>query len=99
MEESINQNNKSLLEKIIPYILIIGVLALGYFAFLKFQEASKNTNVLPAVDMGTVQINVDTEFLNSNAFTQLKFIPDSNVFDEITGDVPKGRDDPFAPVK
>ncbi|HNY36095.1 MAG TPA: hypothetical protein PLD14_00470 [Candidatus Pacearchaeota archaeon] len=99
MEESINQKNKSALEKIAPYILVVGVIILGYFAFLKFKVVSTDTNVLPVANTGNVQIDVDTNFLTSNAFTELKFIPDSNVFNEVTGDIPKGRDDPFAPIK
>lgn len=99
MEELTNQKNKSVLKKMIPYVLIVGVIIIGYFAFLKFKVVSTNTSALPVVNTGTVQIDVDTDFLTSNAFTELKFIPDSAVFNDVTGNVPKGRDDPFAPVK
>lgn len=98
MEESTNQKAKSPLEKLAPVVLIIGVVILGYFIFSKFQtNATVSNNQI--VNTPTIQVEVDTNFLMLEAFTKLKYIPDSSIFDEVTGDVPKGREDPFAPVK
>jgi hypothetical protein len=99
MEESTNKKSKSILEKIAPYILIVGVIILGYFILSKVKIAPPVTNVLPIAENGTVQVEVDTSFLVSNVFTALKYIPDSSIFDEVIGEVPSGREDPFAPVK
>lgn len=98
MEELINQKIKSPLEKIAPFILIIGVAVLGYFLFLKFKTTPAN-NAVTQTSNTEIAVQVDTNFLMSEAFTALKYIPDSSVFNEVTGDVPSGREDPFAPVK
>jgi len=93
--ETINLKNKSLLEKIAPFVLIIGVVILGYFLFTKFKSTTGNTTQTSTVEI--VQVQVDTGFLTSDAFTKLKFIADSSVFNEVTGDVTSGKEDPFAP--
>jgi uncharacterized membrane protein len=93
--ETINLKNKSLLEKIAPFVLIIGVVILGYFLFTKFKPTTSNTTQTSTVEI--VQVQVDTGFLTSDAFTKLKFIADSSVFNEVTGDVTSGKEDPFAP--
>lgn len=100
MEESINQKAKSPLEKMAPYVLIVGVVILGYFILSKYQPGTTvggTTQLVNSAPM--VQVEVDTNFLMLEAFTKLKYIPDSSVFDEVTGEVPKGRENPFAPVK
>jgi len=89
--------NKSPLEKIAPVILIIGAIFLGYFLFSKFKPTVQTGSVNQAATTETTQVQVDTEFLKSEAFTKLKFIPDSPIFNEVTGDVPSGKEDPFAP--
>jgi hypothetical protein len=98
MEELINQKTKSPLEKIAPVVLIIGVVILGYFILSKFQTTTVSTNNQLVVTP-TIQVEVDTNFLMLEAFTKLKYIPDSSVFNDVTGEVPKGRENPFAPVK
>jgi len=98
MEESINQKTKSPLEKIAPVVLLVGVAILGYFILSKIQTTPINSNV-PIVETSNVQVEVDTNFLMLEAFTKLNYIPDSSIFDEVSGEVPKGREDPFAPVK
>lgn len=97
--ESTNKKSKSTLEKLAPYVLIVGVIILGYFGLTKIKITPANTNILPIDVNGTIQVEVDTNFLASSAFTALKYIPDSSIFDEVIGEVPSGRDDPFAPVK
>lgn len=93
-----NQKPKSLLEKLAPVVLIVGAVILGYFILSKFQtNIPVNNNQL--VSTPIIQVEVDTNFLMLEAFTKLKYIPDSSVFDEVTGEVPKGRENPFAPVK
>lgn len=99
METLTNQKNKSRLEKAAPIILLIGVVFLGYFIFLKFRPAATVQTVGQTNTVQTTQVQVDTDFLMSEAFTKLKYIPDSSIFDEATGDVPSGKEDPFAPVK
>ena len=99
METITDFKEKSLLEKIAPVILIIGVIIFGYFLFSKFKPAARITDNTPKNTVQTTQIEVDTEFLMSPAFTKLNFIPDSSIFDEVTGDVPKGKPDPFAPIQ
>jgi len=99
METITDLKEKSLLEKIAPVILIIGLIVFGYFLFSKFKPSIKIANNTPSTTVQTSQIEVDTEFLMSPAFTKLKFVPDSSIFDEVTGDVPKGKADPFAPIQ
>lgn len=99
MEEQTITTEKSFLEKMAPFILAALLIFLVYFGFTKIKFNSKtvgggNTNV-PVVN---VQVPADVDFLDSDAFKKLKFIPDSPVFDEVKGDVPSGREDPFAPV-
>jgi hypothetical protein len=99
MAEDTNKS-KSLLEKVAPYVLLAGLIFLSYYIFSKYQVDS--TNKIPVVvSSGTpqIQVNVDTDFLTSEAFTKLKYIPDSSIFNEVTGNIPSGREDPFAPVK
>jgi hypothetical protein len=97
METLTDLKSKSLLEKIAPFILIIGLIALGYFVFLKFKPSTENNNTEQTSIIETARVRVDTNFLTSEAFTKLKFVPDSPIFNEVTGDVPSGREDPFAP--
>lgn len=100
MEEQAIQKNKSLLEKLAPYVLIVGVIILGYFLFSKYQTPSiGGSGNIQVGGSPMVQVEVDTNFLVSNAFTALTYIPDSAVFNDATGVIPKGRDNPFAPVK
>ena len=99
METSTNLKEKSLLEKIAPVILIIGVIILGYFIFSKFKPAAQVNNAVQNNAIATTQVEVDIDFIMSPAFTKLRFVPDSSIFDEVTGDVPKGKADPFAPVQ
>lgn len=98
MEEQ-NVKPKSLLEKIAPIVLIVVVIVAGYFAYTKFAPSlggTIGTNNIPAVSQTLTQ--VDIEFLKSEAFTSLKFIPESSAFDKVQGEILKGRADPFAPV-
>jgi predicted RND superfamily exporter protein len=96
MEEQEITKEKSLLEKIAPFILIVLVIIIGYFGLSKFNIGG-GTTVAPS-SQNNVSVVVDIDFLNSATFTSLNFIPDSAVFDEATGIIPSGRDDPFAPV-
>ena len=96
MEEQEIIKEKKPLEKIAPVILIVLVIIIGYFGLSKFNIGGITTTV-PSSE-NNVSVAVDIDFLNSATFTSLVFIPDSSVFDEATGIVPSGRDDPFAPV-
>lgn len=96
MEKTTSQKEKSFLEKIAPVILIIGLIVLGYVAFSKFVPA-QSTSVVQTNTVQTAEVKVDIDFLTSPAFTSLKFVPDSPIFDEVTYDVPSGKADPFAP--
>ncbi len=95
--ETLNFKNKSLLEKMAPAVLIIGVVVLGYFLWTKFKPAAQTNSATNNNAVATVQVQVDTDFLMSDTFTKLRFVPDSSIFDEVTGDVPSGKEDPFAP--
>jgi predicted small integral membrane protein len=95
METLTNFKNKSFLEKIAPFVLIIGVIILGYFLWSKFEPTTTN-KVGQTNTVTTTQVQVDTDFLMSEAFTKLRFVPDSPIFNEVTGDVPSGKEDPFA---
>jgi hypothetical protein len=99
MEETINPKSKSVLEKMAPYVLIVGAIVLGYFLLSKLQIGSVVNNNVPIVETETIQVEVDTNFLVSNDFIALKYFPDSAVFNDVNGEVPSGREDPFAPVK
>lgn len=99
MEEIKNQKSKSPIEKLAPLVLILGVVILGYFAFSKLQTSSVDSGNVQTGSTQIAPVEVDTNFLMTNAFTVLKFIPDSAIFNEPTGTIDSGRDDPFAPVK
>jgi hypothetical protein len=96
MEEQ-NVKTKSLLEKLAPIILIIIVIVAGYFAYTKFVPAG-TVNTSNVSVLGQTLTKVDIEFLKSEAFANLKFIPESSAFDKVQGEILKGRSDPFAPV-
>ena len=98
MEELINQKTKSPLEKMAPIILLIGAIILVYFIVSKIKTNPIDNNI-QTTNNPNVQVEVDTNFLMLEAFTKLKYIPDSSIFDEVTGDVPKGKEDPFSSVK
>lgn len=97
MEEQEIIKEKSLLEKIAPVILIVFVIIIGYFGLSKLNIGGTAVTTSQS-SQNNVSVTVDVDFLNSATFTSLVFIPDSSVFDEATGIVPSGRDDPFAPV-
>jgi hypothetical protein len=98
MEEQ-NIKPKSFLEKLVPIILIIVVIAAGYFAYTKFAPSLGGTvNTINVSTASQTLTQVDIEFLKSEAFTSLKFIPESSAFDKVQGEILKGRADPFAPV-
>lgn len=97
MAENTLKIEKSLIEKMAPFVLIALIIFLVYFAFTKIKPSAPSA----AVSVNQIQktpISVNIEFLNSEVFNNLKFIPDPSVFDEATGTIPSGRDDPFAPV-
>ncbi|MDD5098640.1 MAG: hypothetical protein PHD31_02925 [Candidatus Pacebacteria bacterium] len=91
---------KSFLEKLAPIILIFLVIFIGYFAYTKlapnFNFGATGTSGVPVVSQTLIQ--VDVGFLNSESFTNLKFISDDSSFDKVQGEILKGKSDPFAPV-
>lgn len=97
-EQEIITKEKSILEKIAPIILIILVIIVGYFGFSKLKLGGGQEVITNTSSFSTVSADVDIEFLNSERFKALKFVPDSPVFNAATGIIPSGRDDPFAPV-
>ena len=100
MEENISIKSKSVLEKFAPIILLIGIVFLAYFLFTKFKSSTPAAVNNPGTTTSSnVQVFVDTDFLMSEEFTRLKYIPDSSIFNEVTGVVNSGKDDPFAPIK
>jgi len=98
-EQQAITKQKSFLEKTAPFVLVALLIFLAYFGLTKIKFNPKSAGGenagVPAVN---VQVPVDVDFLNSDAFKKLKFIPDSAVFNEVEGYVPSGREDPFAPV-
>lgn len=100
MEETVITTKKSLLEKMAPFVLVIFLIALAYFGLTKIKlgGGSSVTSTISNSTQTINQVQVDVEFLNSDAFKRLKFIPDSPVFNPATGTIPAGREDPFAPV-
>ncbi len=100
MEETTVTAKKSFLERMAPFVLLAFIIILGYFGFtkIKFGGTSAITGAPSNSTQNTAQVQVDIDFLNSAAFTSLKFIPDPAVFNPATGIIPAGRDDPFAPV-
>jgi len=101
MEETAIKTQKSLLEKIAPFVLVVFIIVLAYFGFTKIKlgGGSGATGTASNSSAQTAsQAQVDVEFLNSDAFKNLKFIPDSPAFNPATGTIPAGREDPFAPV-
>jgi hypothetical protein len=100
MEEQVIKKEKSLLEKMAPFVLVVLLVVLAYFGLskLKLGGSSGSGTVVDSFEENTSLVQVDVDFLNSDAFKNLKFIPDSSAFDPVTGTIPAGRDDPFAPV-
>jgi hypothetical protein len=98
MEEQPIKTEKSFLEKMAPFVLIALVIFLGYFGLSKIRIGGGNIVGGTANTGQTTSVQVDVDFLNSDTFKALKFIPDSPVFNEATGLIPAGKDDPFAPV-
>lgn len=100
MDQEIKKE-KSLLEKFAPIILIVALGFLVWFGLSKvnFGGGSVTINTGSSSTEKTTSIQIDIDFLNSEAFTSLKFIPDPAVFSPATGVIPSGKDDPFSPVK
>ncbi|MDD4531203.1 MAG: hypothetical protein PHH21_00655 [Candidatus Pacebacteria bacterium] len=88
---------KSILEKAAPFILIILVIFLGYFGLSKINIGGGSIIRSNSNAQESNQVQVDGDFLNSDTFKALRFVPDSSVFDEATGLIPAGKDNPFAP--
>lgn len=99
MEEQEIKKEKSFLEKMAPFILIALVVFVGYFGLSKLNLGGMVGTTVNSSEQKTVSLEVDIDFLNSEVFKALKFIPDSPVFNPATGIIPAGREDPFAPVK
>lgn len=99
MEEQEIKKEKSVLEKAAPFILIVLVIFIGYFGLSKINFGGNAGIITNSSTQNTVSVEVDIDFLNSEVFKALKFIPDSPVFSPATGIIPAGREDPFAPVK
>ncbi len=100
MEEITSIKNKSILEKVAPIILLVGIVFLCYFLYTKFASSKPAAVTNPGTTTSSnIQVVVDTEFLTSEEFTKLKYVPDSSIFNEVTGVVNSGKDDPFAPIK
>lgn len=98
MEEQ-NVKPKSLLEKLAPIILIVIVIIVGYFAYTKFAPSLGGTASTVNMPVSSQTLTrVDIDFLKSEAFASLKFIPESSAFDKVQGEILKGRADPLAPV-
>lgn len=82
-----------------PFVLVVFVVFLGYFGLSRIKIGGGSVAGGGSSESGqTVSVQVDINFLTSDTFNSLKFIPDSSVFDEATGVIPAGKDDPFAPV-
>lgn len=88
---------KSILEKAAPFVLIVLVVVLGYFGLSKLNIGGGAIIGGSSNPEQTKQVQVDVDFLNSDTFKALRFIPDASVFDEATGLIPAGKDNPFAP--
>jgi hypothetical protein len=99
MEENTIRIEKSFIEKMAPFVLVALLAFLAYFGFTKLNLGNiSGGEVILNQQIQKTPTKVDVEFLNSEAFKNLKFIPDSSVFDPATGEIPKGREDPFAPL-
>ncbi|MFA5169528.1 MAG: hypothetical protein WC386_02805 [Candidatus Paceibacterota bacterium] len=98
MEEQEIKKEKSVLEKAAPFILIVLVIFIGYFGLSKINFGGNAGTISNSSTQNNVSVEVDIDFLNSEIFKALKFIPDSSVFSPATGIIPAGREDPFAPV-
>ena len=76
MEETAIKPPKSLLEKIAPFVLIVFLIVLAYFGFTKIKlgggSGAAGTASTSSVQTAS-QAQVDIEFLNSDAFKNLKF--------------------------
>jgi hypothetical protein len=101
MEET-ETKTKSPLEKAAPIVFGVIVLFGIYYGFTKLLP---NFNLGGYVSSGGIQqvnqtvTKVDVEFLNSEAFNNLKLIQDSPVFNKVQAGetILKGKSDPFAP--
>ncbi len=85
--------NEGLIEKVLSVVLVALMLATIFYVYTTFFKAAKNK----VVNTQQSGIKVDVDFINSSAFTSLKYIPDSSIFDEVkTINFTTGTDDPFS---
>lgn len=83
----------SALETWIPFILLLIMIGSGIFIYMFFF----NEKIIEISSIQQIGIVVNVDFINSDAFTSLKYIPDEAVFNDVTGTVPSGKPNPFAP--
>ncbi len=91
------EKEKALIQKLAPAVLIVLMIAAVLVIYFKFfRNNGGATNVSVASQSG---ISVDVDFIKSDAFKSLNYVPDPSIFDEVKGTtgIPAGRDDPFAP--
>lgn len=98
MAENTIRIEKSFIEKMAPFVVIALLAFLAYFGLSKINIGKSGGEEIILNQTQKTPVAVDIDFLNLEAFKNLKFIPDSSVFDPATGEIPKGREDPFAPL-
>jgi hypothetical protein len=87
------EKNSGIVEKVLSIVLVALMAAAIFYAYATFFMAAP-VKVVNTQQSG-IQANLD--FINSSAFTSLKYIPDSSIFDEVTTiNFTTGTDDPFA---
>lgn len=87
------KKENTLVQNLIPIILLLVMIGSGVFVYIMF-ISNTISKITPIQQTGII---VNTDFLNSETFTSLKFIPDQAVFNEVTGPVPSGKTNPFTP--
>lgn len=94
MELNLNvEKNQGLVEKILSAVLLAMMVAALFYAYATFFSPSKSAPA--AVQQSGIPVDVD--FISSDDFTSLNYIPDSSIFDEVkTIDFTTGNDNPFS---
>jgi len=91
------KSKKSFLEKIAPVVLIVLII----FAIWMFKGQFNKNNVInndseSGQSNEQIEIQALIDFINSESFTSLSFIPDPSIFDQVENiNINIGKDNPL----
>ena len=93
MEELDIEKDNKIVGDIIAVVLLVLIFASLIFVYAKF--FGPDNIKIPAVTQTSVI--VDADFINSQNFKSLKYVPDPSIFDDVSGGTfSSGKEDPFS---